>query len=109
MHFRVSHQWQVNEAFDGPIPELLINPLILKLHMLARGMSRHFDPEKAQAFKPAIDRLPVLPPHQVEENYQAERGHFVDFRVRSIEQLYNQGFSLVEISVQVFGLCSLLP
>jgi hypothetical protein len=67
--------------------------------MIRQRSSRHLDAEKAQAFKSAVDRLPILRSHRVEQDSQAVHADQFDFGVNSIEQLTNQTLSSIEVSI----------
>src|SRR5712671_3540417 len=104
VHFRVSHQRQVNETFDRLFFQVSPDYLVLGLDFFASGMSRHFDAEEVQALESDVNTLRYFRFYEMQMNLEAVGGRLVDFRRASRQQLRDESFGLVEVPVQVFAL-----
>jgi len=82
---------------------------VLDVDLLKSRMGWYLNAKQAQALQSAIDGPPVLRLCHLEKDPQAESGRFVDFGHSSRQQLCDERFRFVKISVQVFTLGALKP
>src|SRR3984957_17496859 len=106
-HFQVSHQGQVNQAFDRSFFQVSPEYLVLGLDFFASRVSRHLNAKQAQAFESHINTLRLFRFYDVQMNLEAVGRCLVDCRRTSSYQLINQPLGFIEISAQEFTLSTL--